>query len=488
MAGITTLAELVVALGLDKREYDKNLKAAKEEAKSSAAQLKGDFLSAATAIGAGLGTIAAIGAAAYKKIIEPTIEFNAEIRKQKDLTGLSARELSKLTQVGDDWGIEAGAMTKIMEGLAKKGFKPSIDNLAKLADGYVGATDKTAFLQEATKKYGKQILELVPLLTKGGDELRKQTDAVNENQMATDESIKAAREFEENMDRLGDTLQGVTFTLGNALIPALNDLLTPLEQFRDDLPVITKETDEGTRYLQRHGQVLVDVTESYTGAGSAAEKFAKEDLLEVASSGDIASESLSNINIELGEITKNKIASESIKAINQSFKDGLIDNDTYEKLMYNVGRDMLNLPVGQIEASIAIAQLNKDFQDGKVEPADYLEIISGIYDKLKNMPTNLDIVINYRTSGNPGDVDLPVGERKPKAPKKPKPPHRKKQFGGDFIVPEGYPDDTYPYYFSTGEHVVVQRSTTNNFNMHINSSARREDIQTDFNLMRALAG
>lgn len=509
-----TLQKLIVELGLDKSGYTKALKEAKTEAQTASAELKKGFGTAFESIG-----LAAAGVAAGVIVVKKAFEFGKEGAQLEFVTGKFDKLSVAVGTTGD------ALLTKLKA--ATKGTRSDMELMASASDfmslGLVKNEKQVVRLTRAAGALNMNMNQLVLTLanktTMRFDQLGVAVDGFDErvknlkrtgmdtNAAFTEAFLQQAEAQIEKVGDVADTNAGKilkmeaawgnfsdTMKLRAAPIVAevavgLTNFLTPsIVETIDETQILTREIDGQTLKFERHGQILVDVTEKYKESGSAAEKFAKEDLVEVAGSSDTASESLNKINIELGDITKNKIASESIKAINQSFKDGLIDNDTYEKLMYNVGRDMLNLPVGQIEASVAIAQLNKDFEDGKVEPSEYLEIISGIYDKLRNMPTNLDIVINYRTSGNPGDVDLPVGERKPKAPKKPKPPHRKKQFGGDFIVPEGYPDDTYPYYFSTGEHVVVQRSTTNNFNMHINSSARREDIQTDFNLMRALAG
>jgi predicted nucleic acid-binding Zn-ribbon protein len=166
---------------------------------------------------AGLGAFAV----ASRKSINETVEYNKQVREMMQLTGLSAEETSRLIQVGDDWGLELGTMRSAMELMNKKGITPSINNLAKIADEYVNATDKSAFMEAATKKYGKSFGDLIPILAKGGDALRKQTDSVDKNMIATDKSIEISREWEVAMDDLKDIIKGLGYVLGNDLLPPL---------------------------------------------------------------------------------------------------------------------------------------------------------------------------------------------------------------------------------------------------------------------------
>jgi hypothetical protein len=171
---------------------------------------------------AGVGAFAAIA----KDSVGDWVAYNKEIREMTQVTGLGAEEISKIVQVGDDWGISTGEIRSSLALMNKNGVKPSIENLAALADEYVNTADKTAFAEKASKLLGRGYQTLIPLLAKGGDALRKQTDAVDESLLATEESIKATREYEENMDALGDTVQGLKNELAQGLVPALNAVLS----------------------------------------------------------------------------------------------------------------------------------------------------------------------------------------------------------------------------------------------------------------------
>jgi len=88
-----------------------------------------------------------------KKVIDQTVgitvEYNKTIREMGQVTGLGAEEISRIIQVGDDWGISIDSIRTSLAFMNKKGIEPSIDNLADMADSYVAATDKSKWAEEA---------------------------------------------------------------------------------------------------------------------------------------------------------------------------------------------------------------------------------------------------------------------------------------------------------------------------------------------------
>lgn len=57
--------------------------------------------------------------------------------------------------------------------------------------------------------------------------------------------------------------------------------------------------------------------------------------------------------------------------------------------------------------------------------------------------------------------------------------------GGDFVVPAGFPNDSYLMGVSTGERVIVQPQQTTNYNLNVSSSMPSAGLERDFQLMRA---
>jgi hypothetical protein len=69
------------------------------------------------------------------------------------------------------------------------------------------------------------------------------------------------------------------------------------------------------------------------------------------------------------------------------------------------------------------------------------------------------------------------------------------QHGADFVVPPGFPNDSFPLHVSSGEHVTVipqgggnQNTTNNYFNQTVHTNAQSSTVMRDFNMMKAMAG
>lgn len=227
---------------------------------------------------AGLTAFAAISKASITELVN----YNKTIRETMQLTGLSAEETSRLVQVSDDWGLNIDEATTAMEMMNKKGVTPSIDNLAKIADEYVNAADKTIFIENATKLYGKSFGNLVPILVKGGDALREQAASINDNLIATDASMKASREYEVAMDELGDTVTGLKYNLGKGLLPAilevtkgLNGLIESNMDANYAFGLAKKAYDAGTISLDEYKDICEDIRTRTYENNAALQELAK---------------------------------------------------------------------------------------------------------------------------------------------------------------------------------------------------------------------
>lgn len=62
------------------------------------------------------------------------------------------------------------------------------------------------------------------------------------------------------------------------------------------------------------------------------------------------------------------------------------------------------------------------------------------------------------------------------------------QHGADFVVPPGFPNDTFQMGVSSGERVIVQPQTTNNFNATFASSIPSAGLVRDFDFLTRMAG
>ncbi len=405
---------------------------AKDEATARVKGLFGSFTELSSALG-----LAKQGFQAAGQVIDETVgkfvEYNKRIREMKQVTGLTAEETSRLVQVSDDWGIEIGTIQTALASMAKKGFKPSIDNLAELADQYVAASDKTRFLEEASKKLGRQVTTLVPLFAKGGAELKRQTAAINDNLVATDKSIAQAREHEVLLDEINDSMSGLEMTAGRLALPEIDKWLQGISAAMSD-PGVEKTLDFVFRLnelaikLQRGpfaqlpdkivsiadaaaaaDGVLPDMAEGLRNSGIAASE-ASPGLSEAAIaanklaeySGE-ASGKLDLVTASLSEISSQQLASEAIDALNDAYQTGKIDEAEYRTLLAEIGTKLSGLPAEQVIASMALFDLKQSLDDGTLSAGDFIIELEHLDDWMHNIDRDIDINIRYHitTSGSP---------------------------------------------------------------------------------------
>jgi len=198
-----------------------------------------------------------------KESVTEVTAYNKTIREMGQVTGLGAEALSRIIQVGDDWGISIDSIRTALAFMNKQGVTPSIDKLAELADSYVAATDKSKWANEAVKTLGRGYQTLIPLLALGGDGFRDAAAGIDESLIATDEGIAASREYEVAMDDLQDTVTGLKYELGNGLIPALVDVLGAVN---DVTSRVTSEQAAWKKLKKAHEEGLItqgELTESY---------------------------------------------------------------------------------------------------------------------------------------------------------------------------------------------------------------------------------
>jgi len=469
-----------------------------------------------------------------------TVAYNKQIREMTQVTGLGAEEISRIVQVADDWGIEIGALRTALAYMNKQGMTPSIANLAKLANGYQQSADKSKWAEENVKILGRGYQTLIPLLAKGGDELIRQTAAIDDNLIATDSSIRAAREYEVALDDWNDAVLGVKMAIGNELLPVLTNMLTTQKDVYDQDALIIKETEEGTRVYERRGMVLVDVTDKVGAFASAESKarFASEDLIEglgpvgdalgeMATKGGDAAQSLKSIHLNMVAVTKASIAADAIDMINKKFDEGEIPASTYDALMSSIGLGLLGLSAEEVKTTLALTNIKRGFEEGNIplmtaveqmyglvgavgtdfpaaqmssDPAfsalqadfgdaqEYIEAAKlgadNFSTSLRNIPTKIDVTVTttYRTQGeppfNPGEKD----KNKP----------RRRQGGGmvfggeDYLIGEGGPEILRLPPGVNGM-VIPNSQITNNFNQTIYTNSPTESIMNDFNHMKSLA-
>ncbi len=174
-----------------------------------------------TAAIAGVTAALYAGKEAYKNFIEPVIKYNKEIKDASESTGMATEELSRFVQVGDDMGVEMGAITKALEFATKNGFAPTIDSLADLADKGNAMSTTTERAAYYTKIFGRNWAELNPILQQGGQRIRDMAAAQADGLVVTEEEIRKTEELRLGLDELNDNWIALRNELVLSVTPAL---------------------------------------------------------------------------------------------------------------------------------------------------------------------------------------------------------------------------------------------------------------------------
>ena len=236
------LGSLVVSLGLDAAEFTRGMSKGEYQAKQSVDRIKGEF-DGLTKYVAGLG----IGAALVQSV-RSTADYADELGKLAQKAGTSTEEVSKLAYAARQADVDNEQLAKGLralgedaqsggEKLAELGIsvtdasgktKSSADLFRELATVIAGIEDPQRKAAVAAELLGEKLGPgLIPLLNQGASGLKDMADeAARFGRVVTDEAAKAAEQFNDNLTKLNEAGAGLAATIGNAVIPAINNLIT----------------------------------------------------------------------------------------------------------------------------------------------------------------------------------------------------------------------------------------------------------------------
>ncbi len=206
---------------------------------------------------AGIGLSATAAAAALAASVRSAADYGDQLDNMSQRTGVAVEELSRLQYAAklSDTSTEAlgkgiGNLSKLMVGAAAGGaesgklferFDISLRNtdgtmrsttevMYDLADVFAVMPDGPEKTTLAMEFFGKKLgSELIPLLNQGSAGLREMGDEAERLGLVLSGSqAKAAAEFNDNLDRLGQLAKSVGMSLGNALIPWLNQMMSEM--------------------------------------------------------------------------------------------------------------------------------------------------------------------------------------------------------------------------------------------------------------------
>lgn len=259
------IGSLYVDIGADSSKLDASLKSTKGKLTDFKGGLK-DVIEKTTGLSmAQIGVAGAIGSAGaiMVKSLKDTMAYAKEVRDLSRASNMGAEETSRLIQTFDDLGLSSDVLFQSLRGMTNAGLAPSVEEMARLSDEYkklAPGAERNAFL---LKNFGRAGLDLAAAMDAGGDAIRRLAEQQNKNLILTDDQVQASRNLEISMDELGDTWKGLTLTLGNELVPALNTFLTSMNNGIKVAGDLISWNDKIKQALIDHQKTVINDSKSY---------------------------------------------------------------------------------------------------------------------------------------------------------------------------------------------------------------------------------
>lgn len=250
MAFGSQIASLFATIGADTSGLEKGL----DKTKKDLGGLKSDFDGFAKGLTfAAVATAIGVVGKTLKDTVDEWSAYNIEVDKGATATGMAADEYSRIIQAADDARVSQEAMTKAMELATKNGYPMSIEALGTIADKLKAIKDPSEKAQAATEIFGRGWADIMPFLDKGKKGIEDMTAAIDDNMIATDESIKASQAYATQVDNMQDAWTGFKNEIGQSVMPVLTDVLTALvdqitevKTLKENMDTLKEGVDAGT--------------------------------------------------------------------------------------------------------------------------------------------------------------------------------------------------------------------------------------------------
>jgi len=251
-----------------------NFKTAVADAQGGMNKFKAGANVALDAVKANAGNFAMAGAAAFATFAAEGIKAFQKLalgaEKFATSTGLAIEDASRYMEVAGDLAIPVDAVETAIGRLNKTiGADPDkvrdlgVD-LVYLADGSLdvnatflntierikGIKDPAEKAKVAAQLLGKGWQSMSTLIEMGANDLSTALGNVSDAKVIDPEELKKAKQFRDTMDKLKDTVEDLSLTLGESLVPALEDIGELLDLFSDFTGVLEKIP--GAAWLRDH--------------------------------------------------------------------------------------------------------------------------------------------------------------------------------------------------------------------------------------------
>jgi len=271
-----------------------------------------------------------VAAQAFKMTVDEAQKYDQQIRDVMLSTGATAEESSRLVQVVDDAGVSYGTLKTAMKMASKEGIEPNIASLQSLSDQYLKLAPGVERNQFLLDKFGKSGLEMARVMELGGAALGKMNAEIDGGLVLTQEAIDQSEEYRKNVDNLSDSWQSFKVTLGNAVIPVLNDAIESQKKWSDAMQEAKDKLGTNNEYLIRHEAALIMERDAQIAAADAVAEHGEALDGVLTPALETATESVSTFSLSyekqldlIGDFTNSlQTQSEKLDEIKEKYGEG----------------------------------------------------------------------------------------------------------------------------------------------------------------------
>lgn len=342
---------------------------------------------------------------AFDATVGTMVAYADQVRTIQNATGATAESASQLIQILDDQKISFEQLEKVV---AKNGktYDYSIAGIAAMSEEYLklgSANEQAAFMQE---RFGKAWIDFVPVMQQGEDAILAAADATSASMVLTQQAVDAAREYEMAMDSLSDSVQGVKYSIGQELLPTMNQFLTGVQvyiraqeimaqnntkqvhgnsSFKDALAQATEELAKQKLALQDHAGALETDAETMENNAAAAQALSAAHQATLGLITSVANETQS-YSAKQAELTANMAANRAeAEKLYPWQKSELADlNNKYTEMQasYQANADAHSAAMGKIQYDLLMTRLSVDgLTDAEYEMGQQAGLAFGVFDE-----------------------------------------------------------------------------------------------------------
>jgi hypothetical protein len=166
---------------------------------------------------------------AYTMLIQPTIDLGLATSRLSGSLGITTEDASTMIQMLEDYGLTQEETTTAMEAAIRRGYAPTIEGLAQMADGLVAEQDplkQGALLFDVFGKKGQEVGKLL----RGGsaDVYAAAKEVADSGRAMTQGQVDDILRYRMALNDLGDVWASVGMQITSGFIPPITEALNAL--------------------------------------------------------------------------------------------------------------------------------------------------------------------------------------------------------------------------------------------------------------------